>query len=99
MQEFGLEGSHADILLLHVRDQRKAARSWKHKMMLCWIEKHCLAPLLAGKLQFAREQKVLKWLCIAGSLSDGNPYIHPDYYPSRSLKAALKALIRDRFCS
>ena len=99
VQEFGLEGSHADILLQHVRDQRKAARSWKQKIMLSWIEKYCLAPLLAGKLQFAREQKVLKWLCIAGSLSEGNPYIHPDYYPSRSLKAALKALIRSRFCS
>jgi hypothetical protein len=65
---------------------------------LCWIEKCCLTPLLTGTLQFARAQKVLKWLLIAGSLSEGNPYIHPDFYPSRSLKAALKALIRSRFC-
>lgn len=99
VQEFGLAGSHADILLRHVRDQRSVVRSWKQKVMLLWIEKRCLKPLLAGRLQFAREQNVLKWLCIAGSLSEDSPYIHPDYYPSRSLKAALKALIRSRFCS
>ena len=99
VQEFGMSGANADILLRHVSDQRRAARSWKQQMMLCWIEKCCLTPLLTGTLQFARAQRVLKWLCIAGSLSEGNPYIHPDYYPSRSLKAALKALIRSRFCS
>ena len=99
VQEFGLEGSNADILLRHVSDLRRVVRAWKQKVMLRWIERCCLEPLLAGAVQFAREQKVLKWLCIAGSLSEDSPYIHPDYYPSRSLKAALKALIRSRFCS
>ncbi len=99
VQEFGMAGSHADILLRHVSDQRRTVRSWKQRMMLRWIENRCLKPMLAGALQFSRAQKVLKWLCIAGSLSEGNPYIHPEYYPSRSLKAALKALLRSRFCS
>lgn len=99
VQEFGIAGSNADILLRHVSDQRRVVRSWRQRMMLLWIEKCCLKPMLAGSLQFARAQKVLKWLGIAGSLNEGNPYIHPEYYPSRSLKAALKALIRSRFCS
>lgn len=96
VQEFGLEDSHAEILLRHVQTQRRATRSARQRFMLGWVEKYCLKPLLAGAVPAPKVSKVLKWFCIAGSLSAGNPYIHPDFYPSRSLIKAIFALLRAR---
>ena len=98
VKEFGLD-SGTDILLRHVRDQLRTTRSWKQKAMLWWVGKHSLEPLLTGKAPSERVSKILKWLCIAGSLQKHSPYIHPQYYPHRSLGAAIKALLRNRLCS
>lgn len=96
VQEFGQGGSHAEILLRHVQTQRRATRNAWQRFMLCWVESYCLKPLLAGAVSAPKVSKVLKWFCIAGSLSARNPYIHADYYPSRSLTRALFALLRAR---
>lgn len=94
--EFGLEKSKIELQRRHVRDQRRTTQSWKQKMLLLWADKVCLEQLSLRGNATPLVAKLAYWAAIAGSLRPDNPFMKMEHYPHRSLRLALRALLKSR---